>query len=53
MADYKLFIDWLVASVARWWNFWMSAHFIFKALLLSPLLLYVVRLIYETFHSDV
>lgn len=53
MADYMLFVDWVVTSVTRFWNFWMSQHFIFRALLLSPFLVIVVGLIHSTFHSDV
>lgn len=53
MAEYKMFVDWLVSSTLKFWSFWMNAHFVFKALLLSPLLWMVVRLIYDTFHSDV
>lgn len=53
MNDYMLFVDWVVAVTSRFWNFWMSQHFIFRALLLSPFLMMVVGLIYNTFHNDV
>lgn len=53
MNDYMVFVDWLVGTIVAWWNFWMDQHFIFKALLLSPLLAMIVGLLYSTFHSDV
>lgn len=53
MNEYMVFVDWVILSVTRFWNFWMSQHFIFKALLLSPFLMMVVGLIYNTFHNDV
>lgn len=53
MADYQKFVDWVVVQVPLFWNLFYNAHFIFKALLLSPFLLMIVKLIYDTFHSDV
>lgn len=53
MSDYMMFVDWLVQTILTFWNFWMQQHFIFKALLLSPLLVMIVGLLYSTFHSEV
>lgn len=51
MNEYLQFVDWIVSSIPTWWNFVMSQHFIFKAILLTPFILMIVGLIYKTFHA--